>query len=173
LCWCVVLLCCVVLCCAGVLLCCVVVCRYIIWSAMPVEALSTVFYVCMYVCMGGESAARSTLCIESVQACQYSGGVRTGDVGVAIGQLQEDRDKTLSGRAVGQLRWNSGSEDVIISWHSAWLKYSPASHYDSVDSSVYYLSRFCCVIGKLKHFACDSFQRVHINWDSVRRRNLG
>ena len=46
----------------------------------------------MYVCMGGESAARSTLCIESIVYRLVNiqeESDRTGDVGVAIGQLRK------------------------------------------------------------------------------------
>jgi hypothetical protein len=54
-------------------LCCVVR-RYVIWSAMLVGAIYICIYIYiysthasyMYVCMGGERAARSTLCIESI-----------------------------------------------------------------------------------------------------------
>ena len=73
----------------------------------------------LYVCMGGESAARSTLCIESIEACQYSGGVRTGDVGVAIGQLHNERQYTERAGSGDSRGGNNGSEDAIISWHSA------------------------------------------------------
>jgi len=80
-------------------------------------------YVCMYVWMGGERAARSTLCIESIQACQYSGGATIGDVGVAIGQLQEgqhNKRQYTERVAVGGSRGgNNGADDTIISRHSA------------------------------------------------------
>lgn len=59
---------------------------------------------------------------------------------MAIGQLHNERQYTERVGSGDSRGGNNGSEDAIISWHSAWLKYSPASHYDSVDSSGCYLS---------------------------------
>jgi hypothetical protein len=49
------------------------------------------------------------LCIESVQACQYSGGVKTGDVGVAIGRLQNGQLERTRDNTVG-----TGEVEIMV-----------------------------------------------------------